>query len=147
MLSASIGETSKMVNLSFCPSSSLSLPVPFVKTPFVVVGSLRSREGEVGVSPWGISGLSARECGREVERDCEKGVGGMRWIKLLFCSTGIGMVFVTTRRSIGNEASLAKSIARPVHNMISKKDTAIGTEAGERTVSDKDPNLARPVLD
>ena len=81
MLSASIGETSKMVNLSFCLSSSLSLPVPFVKIPFVVVGSPRSCVTEVGVIPGGMSGLSARECGREVERDCEKGVGEMRRIK------------------------------------------------------------------
>ena len=67
-----------------------------------------------------MSGLRARECGREVVRDCEEGVGGMSWIRLLYCSTGIGIVFVTTRRSIGNNASLSKSIARPIHNMISK---------------------------
>lgn len=93
-----------------------------------------------------MSGLSARECGREAERDCEKGVGGMRWIKLDCSSTGIGIVFVTTRRSIGNEASLAKSIARPVRNMFSN-GIALGTEVGLRTVSDEDPNLARPVFD
>ena len=63
----------------------------------------------------------------EVQRDCEQGIGEMRRIKLLFCSTSIGMMFVH------NEASLAKSIARPVRNMMSN-DIAMGTEAAERSV-------------